>query len=69
MTGAEGKDPQFLEKKIKDYNKTGKFNVAVDDRLSSSVAVNNKLRGSLRESKLNRANYFLDPRSMMSNIH
>lgn len=72
VTG-EGNDTQRLENKIKEYNKTGQFihSQLVDSqkRLTASTTLQAKHTGFCRESKLNRANYFLDPRSMMRNIH
>ena len=77
VTG-DGKDEQTLEKKIKEYNKTGRFMMANNgDPIEPSFIVptpqttNNQksVPVSQRQSRLQRSNFFLEPRSMMTNIH
>ena len=83
VTG-DGNQPQELEKRIKAYNKTGKFQVVGRNQfdpdnsncLSNSMAASptNVLSfahspKSTRSSRLQKSNYFVEPRLMMKNIH
>lgn len=79
MTGDEH-DPQFLEKKIREYNKTGKFCLANTNKnqvSSGEITMVNSPKGSAnnqsfsmtRISKLQRSNFFLQPKQMMQSIH
>ena len=78
MVTGQGPDNQNLERNIKEYTKTGKFSITgpasfVDDDLYSpgSPASGSQSPQYMhtRQSKLQRSNYFLDPRQMMKPIH
>ena len=76
-----------MERKIREYNKTGKFNLASQKlseetsmaltSVAGKAAATSAQSGgqtlmsppSIRTSKLQRSNYFLEPRSMMNGIH
>ena len=79
-------DPQNndLEKKIRDYNKTGKFAPVSKNHEDSMIALANTTMPTspkiattsnsphvkeYRKSSLQRSNYFLEPRDMMNTLH